>query len=406
MRKRTFILILSATISAVAMAQETVKLSVGNTLNKERKNVPVVISLKKYGEVKSANVMFSGESVAYQLDDLNKDGVFDELCFLVNLDKKETKDAVVTLYNTGEPAKSDPKVFAEMVLRNPKVKIKNKHDLYISELTANRGTYMYQTMHHHGVAFESEQVGYRVYFDNRQTIDMYGKTHERLEIKDTQFYPDEQQKAAGYGDDVMWSGDTYGLGAFRGWYDGKSQMLDDVEYRTQRIVAYGPLRTIVEMEDRNWVADPTKPAVNMTVQYILYAGHRDCEVHVKFNKNVAGYKFSTGIINVKNSTELSDKQGLRGCWGTDWPFGANNTEGSKLETIGLGINIPRQNIVSEEPAGENYGYVLQTNSDQIDYNITFGSDNEAFGFHNANSWFEYLKEWKTEVESPVEVRIL
>ena len=31
----------------------------------------------------------------------------------------------------------------------------------------------------------------RVYFDHRQTIDLYGKVNKGLVIRDTQFYPSE-----------------------------------------------------------------------------------------------------------------------------------------------------------------------------------------------------------------------
>lgn len=46
----------------------------------------------------------------------------------------------------------------------------------------------------------------------------------------------------------------------------------------------------------------------MTTRYTLYAGRRDCFVDIKFNKPVTEYQFATGIINVKNSEELSDKK--------------------------------------------------------------------------------------------------
>jgi len=110
-------------------------------------------------------------------------------------------------------------------------------------------------MNHHGVAFENELLCMRVYFDHRQTVDLYGKISKRLELKDTQFYPDAEQKANGYGDDVLWVGTSYGLGALRGWNGTKQTMLNDVDRRSQRVIASGPLRTIVEIEDRGWTQD-------------------------------------------------------------------------------------------------------------------------------------------------------
>lgn len=87
----------------------------------------------------------------------------------------------------------------------------------------------YWSLHHHGAAFENDMVAYRIYFDHRQTVDIYGKYNKGLELKQTQFYPDENQKKAGFGDDVLWVGSTLGLGTLRGWDGSKPTMLTDVE---------------------------------------------------------------------------------------------------------------------------------------------------------------------------------
>lgn len=388
-----------------AMAQHTLTVTVSNPGKAERSQEPVTIPLNKYPLTQRAEVKMDGNTLPYQLDDLDKDGIYDELFFLVNLDKKAEKKITVTLFNNGHPEAFPPKVYAELLLRNSKVKEKNKHDIYLQSITAPKGTNMYSTVHHHGMAFESEYCAYRVYFDNRQTVDMYGKYKHQLEIKETQFYPTEEQKAQGYGDDVLWVGNTYGLGAMRGWNGQEQTLLNDVNFITQRVLAAGPLRTICEIENRGWLANASLPRITMTVRYTLYAGHRDCNVEVFFNRNVENYLFSTGIINVKNSTQLTDKKGLRACWGTDWPAGANDTIGKKRETVGLGIFIPKRYIANELPNGDNLGYVVKTKTRQLHYYINFASENENNGFKDDKSWYQYLKAWKKQLESPVKIKI-
>ena len=236
---------------------------------------------------------------------------------------------------------------------------------------------------------------------------LYGKYRKGLELKQTQFYPSKEQKAAGLGDDVLWVGETFGLGTLRGWDGQKPTMLENVDKRSQRIIARGPIRTIVEVKDKGWtpqtVAGDAEP-IDMTALYTLYAGRRECHVDVKFNKPASGYQFATGFINVKNSTEFSDKKGLRGCWGKDWPVSAKDSVGHKRETVGLGICIPEKYIASEEPANkDNYAYVLKTDTDELHYQITFCSDNETFGYHTDEDWYAFLKEWKDDISHPVKV---
>ena len=400
--KRIIIGVLLGTTSMAMTAQETITVSVSNPSKQERTDQPVVIALKEYGDVRSALVTTDGKEIACQLDDLDQDEEYDELCFLANLKGKEQRQYSVTLYNEGEPRPYPARVYAEMLMRNDKVKEKNRHDNFIESITA-RGDCAnpYNLQHHHGVDFESELNGIRIYFDKRQTLDLYGKFKKRLELQETQFYTSDKQKEQGYGDDVLWVGNTFGLGAFRGWDGKEPTMIDPVRNRTQRIISYGPLRTIVEIIDRGWQL-PTAP-VNMTIRYTQYAGHRDTDVDVFFNKDVSSQLFSTGIINVKGSEEYSDHQGLRACWGTDYP--STDTVKWKRETVGLGIWIPKKYIASEEPANkDNYAFVVKTDNRHLSYKVTYTSANEEFGYHTAQAWFDYLRTWRKEVDQPVTTR--
>ena len=399
MRKFLSIVMMVA-FASTAMAQQTIVVTVENPSKVSRTDQPVVISLANYGQVQSALVKAGNEEIPCQLDDLNQDETFDELCFLADLKAKEKKQYSVTLYAEGEPRQYPARVFTEMLVRNDKVKEKNKHNNFLESITA-RGdcANSYNIQHHHGAVFESELNGIRIYFDKRQTLDLYGKFQKRLELEATQFYTSKEQKAEGYGDDVLWVGNTFGLGAFRGWDGQQSTMIEPVRSRTQRIISYGPLRTIVEMFDRGWQIGQQK--VNMTIRYTQYAGHRDTDIDVFFNQSVSNLLFSTGIINVKDSEEYSDQQGLRACWGTDWP--SSDHENFKPETVGLGICIPQKYVKSEEPANkDNYPFVVGTSDCQLSYKVIYCSDNETFGYHSAKEWFDFLKNWKkTEVEQPI-----
>ena len=395
-------LVLMVVFAATAMAQQTILVTVENPTSVLRTDQPVVIPLSNDGQVQSALVKAGDEEIPCQLDDLDQNDCFDELCFLADLKAKEKKQFSVTLYAEGEPRQYPARVYADILMRNSKVKEKNKHNNFLESITA-RGDCAdpYHILHHHGVDFESELNGIRIYFDKRQTIDLYGKFQKRLELEATQFYTTKEQKAEGYGDDVLWVGNTFGLGAFRGWDGQQPTMIEPVRSRTQRIISYGPLRTIVELFDRGWQIGQQK--VNMTVRYTQYAGHRDTDVDVYFNQPVARQLFSTGIINVKDSEEYSDHQGLRGCWGTDWP--SNDHENFKPETVGLGICIPMQYVKSEEPANkDNYGFVVGTPDRHLSYKIIYCSANESFGYHSAKEWFSFLQNWKqSEVEQPIRV---
>ncbi len=405
--KKIIINLLLCFIACNVFAQKTFNMKVENTSDNDKKNSPIVLKLADYGvDVKSALVSLDGREISCQLDDIDQDGVMDELCFFVNIPKNFTQEYNVTLYDYGTPRYYVPKVYVEMLLSNKKVKENNKQDLYISSLTVDNGVNPYWMIHHHGAAFENELVAYRIYFDHRQTVDLYGKVNKQLELKDTQFYPDDDQKANGYGDDVLWAGQTLGGGTIRGWDGTQPTMLTDVDKRSQTIISRGPLRTIVEVKDKGWTPQSGMDPIDMTSIYTLYAGNRACDVDVKFDRPVPDYSFAAGFINVKNSTEFSDGKGLRGCWGTDWPVEGKDTLVRHKETVGLAIYVPQEYIASEEPANkDNYAYVLKTTTDELHYKISFCSDNESFGYHSDQAWYNALKEWREDIEQPLVITI-
>lgn len=406
-KRKIATIIFSAVASSLVAAETSFTIVVTNPSSHAKADAPVAVSIPHDGAWQSAVVTLNGKEIPSQLDDLDQDGWMDELAFTTNISKKETQRFKVTLKDELPSTTYPNRTFAEIVLRNPKIKQKNKHNYYLQELSLNKNCYdPYHLPHHHGVAFENELIAMRIYFDERQTIDLYGKYKKGLELKETQFYTDKAQKAAGYGDDILWVGNTFGLGALRGWDGTKPLMISDVENRDQRIISFGPARTIVEVVDRGWRPEGSKIRMNLRIRYTLWAGHRDFDVDVHLSHPAKGIGFSTGLINVKNSTEFSDKHGLRGLWGKDWPAGAKDTVDKKQETVGMGIYIPDSILKREIPADkDNYAFAIGTNGTDMRYKLTYSSDDETFGYHNAKDWFDFLKEWRRELDKPVEIRV-
>ena len=409
MNKRKLTTVLLTTVAALGFAAERqLTVVVKNPTTETREDAPVVVRLPKDKAWQAAIVMLDGKEVPSQLDDLDQDGWMDELAFTTNIGKKETQKFTVTLRDEETPITYPARTFAEIVLRNPKVKEKNKHNYYLQELSTNKECYdPYHLPHHHGVAFENALLALRIYFDARQTIDLYGKDNKGLELKETQFYTTKDQKAKGYGDDILWVGNTFGLGALRGFSNGKSTMISDVNNRDQRIISFGPARTIVEVVDRGWKPEGSKIRMNLTIRYTLWAGHRDMDVDVHLSHPAKDVGFSTGLINMKNSQEFSDHKGLRGLWGSDWPAGKADSVNWKIETVGMGIYIPDSIRLEELPADkDNYGFKIGTEGKGMHYALTYSSADESFGYHNAKDWFDFLKRWRKSLEHPVEVTIL
>lgn len=396
--------LLAGGLSASAQGQEKkIEVIVENPWNAEKVDEPVVIDLSSLGAgftVKSATVFDGTNEIPSQLDDMNGDTRADELAFVINLPASGKKTLNVTLSSLKSDKTYPARVYAEMLFRTSK---KNKYAKGYA-IYADGASDTYNVQHHHGAAFESELVAYRIYFNEKQTTDLYGKSHKGLELEESQFYPTDEQLKRGFGDDVIKVNSSCGAGTLRGWDGTQSTLIKPVAVRGQRILASGPVRTIVDAEVKGWQYQNKE--LNMINRYTLYAGHRDAQVDVLFDAPLDKEVFCTGVQNITGHADMfSDHNGLVASWGTDWPV--NDTVKYKKETVGLATYIPKKYVVKETSDKENFLYTISApGKSSFRYYTSFTSCKETFGYPDKEKWFAYVQEWKKALEQPVKITVV
>ena len=389
-----------------ASAQENLTLTVElkNTWDKARQDAPAVIRLADLQAgfpIRSAVVRDARQEIPSQLDDLDGDLLPDELAFVIDLPARGTRQVTVTLSAAKTQKTYPPRVFAQMLVRDTK---KGKH-APVQSITVPGTTNFYNMLYGHGPMFESELVGYRIYFNEKQTIDPYGKFNKGLELEKSQFYPNDAQLAQGFGDDVLLVGNSCGVGTLKGWDGQKATHVKPIASRTERILASGPIRTVVEVEVKGWAYQGSE--LSMTQRYLLYAGHRDLRIETTFARPLRNEVFCTGVQDIMGNETVaySDHLGLTGSWGRHWPV--TDTVKYAKETIGIATYIPRKYVLQEVKDADNYLYTLSAPGQTGFHHYTmFTSRKETFGYSTAEEWFAYLQEWKDELEHPVEINIL
>lgn len=396
--------LLAGELSASAQGLEKkIEVIVENPWNAEKVDEPVVIDLSSLGAgftVKSATVFDGTNEIPSQLDDMNGDTRADELAFVINLPASGKKTLNVTLSSLKSDKTYPARVYAEMLFRTSK---KNKYAKGYA-IYADGASDTYNVQHHHGAAFESELVAYRIYFNEKQTTDLYGKFHKGLELEESQFYPTDEQLKRGFGDDVIKVNSSCGAGTLRGWDGTQSTLIKPVAVRGQRILASGPVRTIVDAEVKGWQYQNKE--LNMINRYTLYAGHRDAQVDVLFDAPLDKEVFCTGVQNITGHADMfSDHNGLVASWGTDWPV--NDTVKYKKETVGLATYIPKKYVVKETSDKENFLYTISApGQSSFRYYTSFTSCKETFGYSDKEKWFAYVQEWKKALEQPVKITVV
>lgn len=319
-----------------------------------------------------------------QLDDLDGDGLYDELVFPVTFGAEKSARVRVD-YSTGPVAHDyKPLVNAQMWWKNPDKTLTEK-----SQLSSDKDD-MYRKLHHHGPAFESEYAAYRIYFDKKQSIDTYGKKQPRLELRETMWYPSDEQLAAGYGHDNLRVFGSVSVGALKGWNPGKRRMEHIVGMRRREatIRAYGPLRTVVDMRVEGWNYGGRE--IDMTSRYILYGGGSVVKVeNLIEGEGVDDMEFATGVMKIADHRVRilrDDDRCLLETVGCDFP--ENDTLKWERETVGLALWLPDRYVVSQIDDAGSYLCQVRPVEGHIDYWFVMGWRKSAFNDAPDGSFYE------------------
>ena len=321
------------------------------TVDGRRAQCPVVIRDVPDWAV-SAVVRSGGREIPSQFD-----APLRELAFVADVDGTR-KFRVEWL---SEPARREypARVHAQMWLKN------EDKSLRAADTVASDRDNMYHRLHHHGPAFESEYAAYRIYFDKKQTIDTYGKKSPRLELAETMWYPSDEQLAAGYGHDNLRVFGSVGVGTLKGWDAEKRKMvhITDFKRREARILADGPIRTVVEMRVEGWRYGGRE--ITMTSRYILYAGHGDVQVENRIEGDFRGLVFTTGVMKMAGNSFLRMGNAMAAV-GCDFP--ENDTLKWERERVALAVAVPAGQVRADAEDKTSYLWLLAPDEHgHIDY---------------------------------------
>ena len=184
-----------------------------------------------------------------QADDLDGDGKYDELAFQIDLRPRQTR--IVTIAYGDQAA----------ILR-----IRGHYPKRTDARFATR---------YEGPGWESEETAWRIYFDKRNAIDLYGKRRPGLYLE--MFAAPEYiyHLEVPMGRDIFKVDPSLGIGSVAAIVDGKGQAVADVGERKWRVLTAGPVRSIVEIEYKAWKAGGR--SVDLVSRITQWAGEHGFE---------------------------------------------------------------------------------------------------------------------------------
>lgn len=393
----------------MAMAQ-TLQVEVCNFTKEDRQDEPVVVDLREYAPAKKivGGVVTSHTIVKDRpelIQEIPSQLSGNQFLFVADVPAQSVVYYTVELSETEPQRKYDKRAHAHLKLWDRKYRYPQVSEVEFKGDVEPLA--MYDAIYGHGAMWESELVGFRIYMDNRQSIDLYGKVNRQMELDIVNFYSTPEFREAGYGEDILYAGESVAAGSFRGLKDGKPCYIDNVGLRRQHIVEDGPIRTIVEVQDKDWMYNGNK--IQMYQYYTMYAGHRDVQVDIYLEGCDDYETFITGVQKLEKDKDGFHKMvagdgALMGSWGTNVPDKENPKD---EQGVGLGLYVP-SNFVSDTGSDKhNYLAYLHPSQGHIRYYISAYSTLQADGkYTQASQWLYWVKKWKQRLQDPCAINIM
>ena len=433
--KRLFctILILSCLLIAgrafSAPRVKVLKLSVTNASDEMRTAEDVVVSIAELRRIapdfKPGDVIVTTSDAATleedartlqtielpsQADDLDDDNKLDELAFQIDLKPKQTR--IVTI------AYGDTATIQRLRSEYPK-------------RTAAKFTMKFD-----GLGWESEATAWRIYFDQRNAIDVWGKRRPGLYLEMFGSPEYVYNVESPLGRDIYRIGDAIGIGAVAALVDGKAVRVSDVADRKWRIVSAGPVRAIVELSYKGWKVSGRE--VTLTSRMTQWAGERGFD-HQVSAQGADGLTLVTGIVRQPGLQEKTfaptsaEPVFIRTWWGPQVvEEGPTATSTRMLPDQNLGLAIIASGKESKAGAddplnllvqpqfvnGKARWYVTgvwdQENSDNLNLSATTADSRFRYGSLAAprssprsfEDFVSYVKETSLRLTRPAQVKIV
>lgn len=309
-----------------------------------------------------------------QADDLDGDNKIDELAFQIDLKPKQTR--IVTIAY-GETAT-----------------IQRLRSDYPKRTAAKF------TMKFDGLGWESEATAWRIYFDQRNAIDLWGKRRPGLYLEMFGAPEYVYNLESPFGRDIYRIGDAIGIGAVAALVDGKAVRVSDVAERKWGIVSAGPVRAIVEVSYKGWKVGGRE--VNLTSRMTQWAGERGFD-HRVITEGAEGLTLVTGIVRQPDLQEKtfaptsSEPAFIRAWWGRQVvEEGPSATATHMLPDQNLGLAIIAFGKESKSTSDDPLNLLIQPQLEngKADWYVTGvwdqeNSDNLSVPATSADSRFRY-----------------
>ena len=305
--QRSFIICLFVGILTLSCSSNPeITLHISNPMDQTRRDAIVLLSR---GEISSWTSIpelqlpvlkdARGEFIPCQADDLDGDGNWDELFALCNLEAKESKKIILSFMS--------PEKYPVFPART-NLHLGDATDNYRKLERADRleGVSFHNYSGRTGAAFqmegpawENDLVGFRNYLDQRNGLDIFGKTTTKMVLDSVGIEGGPSyHEPDWWGSDVLKVGTSLGAGAIGYMYRDSIYRVGDNGSGTYEVIFRGSQRSRFNLNYTNWMLE--NEILNVNHQIEIAAGRRYYQGLVTYTGTEESLSLVVGIVNMKS----------------------------------------------------------------------------------------------------------
>lgn len=336
-----------------------------------------------------------GSLIPSQVNDINGDGLWDELAFQLSVPARGSK----IISWKGVPEEDYPEFESKTQVYLGYSPDRDNHfqsveqNVRPADHKPQSTPFLYQ---YEGPGWENNLVAFRSYFDSRNGKDIFGKRTQEM-ITHSIGIDEDYHSLQLWGMDILKVGNSLGAGALAIVKNGHLERLAETEHTEFRKLIEGPVRSVFELKYSGWKVDGTD--YELTERITIWANKRWYQSEITFQGETTD-TLATGIVNLKGA-EVSDFD--------ESGFNILMTHGAQTEIddfLGMALLIPTDNFISFAKAPVTGDGITHTElaflkrDDQYSFYFFVGWEKESAEFSES----AYLKTQLTEASKQLSAR--
>lgn len=248
-----------------------------------------------------------------------------------------------------------------------------------------------------GPGWESDKVGYRLYLDWRNAIDIYGKKIPEMVLPGVGLDGYESyHEMSEWGMDVLKVGASLGIGSIGFWDGEKAIRVEETDSIRCEINADNNLQSEVQIDYYGWKINTR--SIDLHTSLSIVAGSRATRYSMQLSDSLEN--LCTGIVK-SEGTELIIGDKAKG-WKYIATWGLQSLAG---DSLGMAVFCPAENFSRLTEDENSHVMIMRPLKGKLEYYFLAAWEKESGGITTRDAFVEYVDEFAETLAKPVKVQI-